>query len=523
MRYRLVVASLLVLLGFVIYTVVTSSVTAPTSDEIPHLAAGWIGWKTGDHRLNVEHPPLVKLLAALPVLPLVSKELKPIADWGAVNEWDFGRTFLYHFGVDPQLLITRGRLSMIAIGIILCLICFTWSYRIAGPVGAFTSLCMCAFCPNILAHTRLITTDVPLAAAGALTAFLFWRLFLNPSLPLAAAAGLAMGAALTAKYSAVVLIGGIFLAGALHLMLEPRGRRNIPSALAVSLLTAFIFMALVYSNLFFPEMYLAGIRSVGVNHNPDFPFYMFGTFRKGGFPLYFPAAFLVKSSPALLLFLAAGGVVFILNRHKIFATENRSLAISWLFAAVPALAYAAFVCLFAPDIGYRYLIPCLPFLFIAGGAVAAELWKTGPGKISLVILLALQVNAAREAYPDPISYFNGIAGCSGPGAIRCLDDSNLDWGQNLIKLSEALKDESEVVILYFGSAELDWYLPRGRRMDKREILEPKNTIYAMSLHGLNRWNSLEAIPKGADWLSRFQPSWIVGNTYVIYDLRERRS
>jgi hypothetical protein len=39
-----------------------------TWDEDDHMFAGYMMWKTGDYGLNPEHPPLVKLLATLPLL-----------------------------------------------------------------------------------------------------------------------------------------------------------------------------------------------------------------------------------------------------------------------------------------------------------------------------------------------------------------------------------------------------------------------------------------------------------------------
>jgi len=41
-----------------------------TFDESAHLYAGYSYWKRGDYGINPEHPPLAKLLAAVPLLPL---------------------------------------------------------------------------------------------------------------------------------------------------------------------------------------------------------------------------------------------------------------------------------------------------------------------------------------------------------------------------------------------------------------------------------------------------------------------
>ena len=40
-----------------------------TFDEGDHIFAGYRMWHSGDYGLNPEHPPLVKLVATLPLLP----------------------------------------------------------------------------------------------------------------------------------------------------------------------------------------------------------------------------------------------------------------------------------------------------------------------------------------------------------------------------------------------------------------------------------------------------------------------
>ena len=49
-----------------------------TWDEDDHIFAGYMMWKTADYGLNPEHPPLVKLVATLPILrlPLVVPKLQ---------------------------------------------------------------------------------------------------------------------------------------------------------------------------------------------------------------------------------------------------------------------------------------------------------------------------------------------------------------------------------------------------------------------------------------------------------------
>ena len=52
-----------------------------TFDESAHLYAGYGYWKRGDFGVNPEHPPFVKLVAALPLLPLGLPVQPPPSIW----------------------------------------------------------------------------------------------------------------------------------------------------------------------------------------------------------------------------------------------------------------------------------------------------------------------------------------------------------------------------------------------------------------------------------------------------------
>src|SRR5712691_686172 len=68
---------------------------AQTFDEGTHLAAGLSYWKTGDYRMNPEHPPLGKLLCALPLLFTDVRLPFEYPSWDQKDELNFGAEFLY--------------------------------------------------------------------------------------------------------------------------------------------------------------------------------------------------------------------------------------------------------------------------------------------------------------------------------------------------------------------------------------------------------------------------------------------
>ncbi len=56
-----------------------------------------------------------------------------------------------------------------------------WSRRLWGERGALLSLLLCVFDPNLLAHARLVTTDVWIALAFTVVLYLFWRFAEEPT------------------------------------------------------------------------------------------------------------------------------------------------------------------------------------------------------------------------------------------------------------------------------------------------------------------------------------------------------
>src|SRR3989338_7641271 len=170
-RQTNIIASVLLIFVFVI-TVASMSGDSVTMDEVAHLPSGYSYLTQKDMRLNPEHPPLVKDLAAIPLLFIKGIEFPyDIKAWQSdVNgQWDFGFNFLYGRGNPVDKMIFWGRIPMILILILLGFYIFKWSRELFGNNGALLALLLFSFSPTFLAHGRLVTTDVG-AAAGALIA-----------------------------------------------------------------------------------------------------------------------------------------------------------------------------------------------------------------------------------------------------------------------------------------------------------------------------------------------------------------
>src|SRR5262245_45568190 len=174
-----------------------------TSDEVAHLPAGYTYWATRDFRMNPEHPPLVKLLACLPLLALKPSLDTSWPEWKTAEEYIFGYGFLYTN--DADRLLFWGRLPMTLLATTGAFIVFLWARAMFGWASGLFALALFAFSPNFLAHGMLVTTDVPLAVFMTLTLYLLWRQGSRPSAMSSVMLGAATGAAMASKFSGTVV------------------------------------------------------------------------------------------------------------------------------------------------------------------------------------------------------------------------------------------------------------------------------------------------------------------------------
>jgi hypothetical protein len=181
----------------------------PTIDEIAHLPAGISYWQRGTFKLYHHNPPLSKLVAALPVLLLkpVTEPLYSLGSWmnDTPRQADFGQSFAFMNAGRYFELFTASRAVMPLFSVIGGIFVFAWSCRLYGRLAGLLSLTLWCACPNILAHTRLVTGDIAGAAFAVGATFLFWRYLKAPSWTKAAISGLMLGLAQLTKFSLLLL------------------------------------------------------------------------------------------------------------------------------------------------------------------------------------------------------------------------------------------------------------------------------------------------------------------------------
>ena len=229
-RRALPVAAALLAIQFALATI-SARRENPTIDEVIHLPAGISYWQAGTFRLYRHNPPLVKLVAALPALfgadRASTSKLYASDPWTAEppNKAEFAHLFARENATQYFEIFARSRLLMPLFSALGGLVVFAWSRRLFGDGGGLLSLALWCLCPNILAHSRLITTDVGATAIGAGATYLFWRSLHRPTWPRATLAGLALGLAQLSKFSMVLLYGlwpAIWLVGMIAHRPTPR-------------------------------------------------------------------------------------------------------------------------------------------------------------------------------------------------------------------------------------------------------------------------------------------------------------
>lgn len=498
-------------------------------DEVAHVgAAAWLD-ATGSNALNLEHPPLTKRLAGLSMrVGGVAPALAP--EGPAPDQWDLGRQLLVHDGAidHPRLEAARAPFALLALvgaaGV------FGWALALYGRGAAVFALFLYALSPTIHAHGALVLTDLALGAFAVVGMALLWGARRARSLALALAGGVALAAAAMSKFTGLMLVPLALGLLALDPLLAAPGQRGLLARahlrLALGLASGFVLgMAAIAYACGGRAEYLTGLGMLGHNHRADWRYFALGQFSPDGFVGYFPLTMALKSTPVELgawaLALAAGAMAWPGLRAR-GAARAALLDLAWLLAF--PLAYLLALVLQAPDIGHRYTVPLYPFLFVGAAAVLRLRLAPPLRALAAVLMVAAQGAVALRALPDPLAYFNGLAGCRGAHAAFCLDDSNVDWGQSMHRVWPAIAarlgpGEKPVAVL-FSALPHDAFVPRFEPLRASDWETPRAALYVLSGHHVVRWWA--AVPRLPETtlFRALEGAESIGNSYFVLDLRD---
>ena len=539
---------------FFLQLITASPMKSPVFDEPAHIGAGLSYWVMRDFKVNPQHPPLLKELGGLPLF--LSGDRFPLTrdDWNSIPEplpvyfqWSLGRDVI--FGNNPDSVMFKTRLPFILMAVLLGVLIVAWGRRLVGTTAAIGALLLYVFDPTVLAHSQLVATDTGFAFfLVAFVAALWW--YLNDrTLKRLALCGVALGLMLASKFSAVILLpvvlallglAAFWIPAAIPFRAsgpvdpfasEDRGQRLVWSVyafLGMAILAALVIEA-TYLFSRNPFLYVEGLRRINADHDPSYVAFMAGEFKRH-FLTYYLVCYLVKEPvPAIGLLLLGTWAIL---RRGVLPDLDRA------FLLLPPLSLFLVYSIYSDNLGFRYMIPALPFLHLIGGAGLAFLVQEGRllGKGLAVVLCAWTVLAGTAIYPDHLSYFNELACVSTPSQIgldggwRCgprwLDDSNVDWGQGMKQLRTWLAahpPQRPLRVGYFASLRPDLFGVEGIKVgvDDLVLATPPAGVYALSAHIAARAAARLRDQYGSgpgNWLLHARLVAVVGHAFYIYDV-----
>ncbi|MFA6098504.1 MAG: glycosyltransferase family 39 protein [Patescibacteria group bacterium] len=216
-----------------------------TIDEGTHLAAGYSYLVKHDFRMNPEHPPFIKELAALPLVIIKNKLSSPFnyPSWDGYDEWQFAKDLIYKNNIQADTIIFIGRLPTILLSLLLGIYVFLWAKELFGYKAGLVSLFFYILCPNILAHGRYITTDLGVTAFFFITIYYFYKYLKYENWKFLILTGIFCGLALASKFSAPILLPILFLLYLIKKLTEQNKTRAL--LLFKKLLTTFITIVFI--------------------------------------------------------------------------------------------------------------------------------------------------------------------------------------------------------------------------------------------------------------------------------------
>ena len=484
-------ALLLVLMGAQMLAVVRQK--SITVDEWVLIPAGLYHLAEGDYRPVNEHPPVAKVLGAAPLLLAGAKP--PPAAPGAQDYGHFLDKFQEFWDANVwrlDQLSFWARVPLVGLTLLLGALVFVFARRHWGPRAALFAVALYSLEPTVLAHGRVVQTDVPSALALLLFSFALYEYLRAPAARRAVWVGLAAGLAAVTKFSMVALAPVLCVVFAGLLVFAPRwkglsrgrvaahaGALALAAVLAVNAgyffrhappesLDAALSRAVVpfdpgqgtlrsaleagyyVLQVVFPADFVAGVGwqlgHAKLGHNAG----LLGEFSRHGWWYYFPVAFALKTPlPVLLLTLA--GLAWAVWRLRRGA-EGRVLVL-----LLPPVLFTCLLTLSTINIGVRYYLPAYPFFFILAGVALDDLLRRARRRAFAAALTALLfcwvAFEAVRAYPDHMTYMNQLT--SGAPRWWYLSDSNVEWGDDVRALALYLRGRGETRV---GGAMLNWQL-----------------------------------------------------------------
>ncbi len=419
-----------------------------------------------------------------------------------------------------------GRWFTVFFSILVGFYVYRWASELYGITAGLWALFFYAFEPNILAHSRLVTTDAYCMGMIFISLYHFRKYLTEGGLKNQTLSALTLGLAQLAKFTCIFLYPlFLVIAFLFHIKnLKSQFKPFLKSLLLFMLINLFIinagylfnrtftplekyeFKSRIFQTLQdksgslsklplpFPAPFMEGLDWVKYNEESGKGFglfYLLGkTNRSEGFKGYFLIASLYKIPVAMLIFILLGVLSYI-RKFKLGAFLGEGL-----FLWIPILFFTIyFNFLFKAHAGMRFFIVVLPFLYVVISALF-ENWnslsKTVRGIYSL--LSVYYVLSVLSYTPHYLSYFNEFIG-DRKNAYKFLADSNIDWGEN------------------------SWYLDQYLKKHPGAIVNPETPVSGQIIVNVNQLAGVTDGPEKYAWLrNHFKPAGHIAYSYLIFNV-----
>jgi 4-amino-4-deoxy-L-arabinose transferase-like glycosyltransferase len=395
----------------------TWTVFSATVDEPMHISAGLELYTQHTYNYQPENPPLPRLVLAF-------------APWLGGMDFDRERR------VDEQLLrvfysddryrtnLVLARAGNLLFFAIASLATWWWARRDFGAMAGLAATLLFTFQPMVAGHAGVATHDMAATATIALSLLAFSAWMNERTVKRAALFGVAFGLAVLCKFSCIGYVPAACLA--MFIVRRDPKWRSIAPAFVVALIASLLVIGSGYAFAF--DKFIAGIKGLAAIDREGMFSFLLGEVRSTGWWWYFPTAVALKSTVASLL-------LALMTRRRGF--EALAAAVAILLVAMPSTL----------DLGVRYVLPLYAPLAVAGAAAMVALQR----KWIAALLLAWHTVASAIVHPDAFPYFNEAAGSQ---PWRLLLDSNIDWGQDALRLKQVVREKK---IERIGLAVQGWH------------------------------------------------------------------
>lgn len=523
-----------VLVGiFLLQAILSTWDDSPTFDETVNPSIGYAELFVRDLSFYHDHPPLNRVLTAIPLLALRPAIPFDHFRWQKKvhrlkERYDYAHQFFYVANKNAQQMLFWSRLPIIFLSLILGLLVFNWARTLYGDYSGLFALFLFAFEPNIIAHSRLTTNDLLITLFVFATVYQFWCYFRSPSLKSLILTGMLFGFALISKFSAIMLFPMIFVLtffgprslnyGGARPEFPLKGMEAIFEKIVVAakIMGVVAAIAIAVILVFYGsqwKIFLNGLVDTMAHYERGHSAFLLGNHSRDGWWYYFPVVFLLKTPIPLLVCLLL--TVIFSSFRKI-----RFEAFLWIpMGVIIGTALPSHI-----NLGIRHILPLFPFLIVFCSSIVTIKFRKPRVFGSCLAGLALwYIVSTLSIFPSYLAYFNEFVGPQ--KGYHYLVDSNLDWGQDLKRLKMFMDKHGirHIYLSYFGTADPCHYgieyldLPAPPTWCKARKDNFKADFLAISATNLQGVYLPDK--RSYDWLRSYKPVAQIGYSILVYNIR----